>query len=338
MLRASGHALEVDRIYGPATRRAVLETALAWGRMSAAGTRVTWADLMFYAKRAQAGRWAPELPDTLEPDGRLEARLRARLPRLFAEPDVPKRERLRRINAYNAAIAHLATLPAALSGATAWPAHRTPDAAALEITRHLYRENIAETWGSNRGPWIDILRELGGENPHAPTAYCARALSGVRALVELYALHAMEAGHLPHWPTARTHYTGRAWELYAKAPASHRVELSLSENGRIPATLSGRLLPGMSVTRARTSRPATDRRIIQSGAGVVGHAMLLADVAPHSLAFFAFNSSGAGHSSTARSGRLAIEVAAAKGSPGSSRAARAAWVRIAGAASLCPIA
>lgn len=330
LLVEAGHPLEVDRDYGPATAAAVRETALAHGRDSDAGHVVRWPLLLLFADLADAGAWAPPRP-VFAPRPTLEEELRrlAGGDALYREAGLGRAERTKRHAAYDAVFASASALCTFVAPEIA---HATPDQAVAVVIRELYRENIREEWGQNRGPWVDIVRALGGSDPHAPHAYCASGVSGVRTMARAFAA---ELGVDNGWNSAAWVQTGRAWTQWSGAPAGHTLELEL--DGPNSREALARLAPGMTVTRSRTARPMRDRDLIERGDALPGHQMIVRDVTPDAIVFQAFNSSGSGHSSSTRGGRLAIEVATRPRTSVATTHGVAAWSRIVGATSLLPI-
>lgn len=316
ILASLGYPIAVDGYYGPVTAWHVNRVCIDAGVPTSGGLVVTldtWVALMTTTRRNT------ETPD---PDPEQIKALRAWAfdvsPRLRDMVKDAKRGA-----AYEGVLRAMATL--------VMLRHAVVEQHPLEgpafIAEWLYARDVREEWGQNRGPWVDVLVDLGGGDHRSAPSWCAYFVTACRRIAQwLWSLEDPETAARMRYPV-----TGRAAALYQRASEGSRFEWREGEYARVR---------GAAMVRSRTTRPVTDRDIILAGNRIGAHtAPALAWCGPHTCICIGGNSSGSGHdSSTATSraharGRVAVEVLDARGQQRNPKA-YAAYLRCAGFAHL----
>lgn len=319
LIASLGYPIAVDGDYGPITAWHVNRICIDAGVPSLGGLVVTYESWLALGSTTQRNTGTPD-PQAQH----LEALL------AFAYGTSPRvRDMLadpKNGAAYGVVMRALATLPLLRDACIA----EGPFAAPAFVAEWLYARDIREEWGQNRGPWVDVLVEIGGGDHRDAPSWCAYFITACRRIAQwLWALEDPDMAARMVFPI-----TGRAAALYQRAHAGSRMAWQPHNLAR---------LRGAAMVRGRSSRPDTDRHIIQAGNQIGAHtAAVLGPGSGFGLIHVGGNSNGAGHDAsgaTSRAharGRVALELLVDERGRNRNPKAYQAYLRCAGFAHLTP--
>ena len=168
------------------------------------------------------------------------------------------------------------------------------------VARSFVARRVRET-SSNRGPWVDQIVRIGGGNPETRPHWCGYFTAACRRIAER------------QWGAELDYTTsGGAVRAWQRAPESQRVEAPVV---------------GAVYHRTRTADPVSRVERARAGEQVAGHTGVVVELLDDGgFVGVGGNSSGAGHSSAGRGGRVAYEVL----SPSGDASSRKAFERVVG--------
>jgi len=172
----------------------------------------------------------------------------------------------------------------------------------------LLTQSIQEA-SQNRGPWVDVIVELGGGDHLKADPWCARFVTACRVLAS-WLRSDVAKDKSPKFPR-----TGSASQLWILSSSP----LTRGDAACMMGSIGG------AFVRSRTNKPEWHAQVIRDGEPMPGHTGVVVDLEGNGFVGIAGNSSGSGHSKS--SGAVAVELLA----PTSGHAMRA-WDRLVGVA------